>query len=121
MATGIAVAQTNQPAWASDLETDFVACDWHQPALGVQNFNGNDRKSSPSAAIFCRSVLSASLPGAPVVSRFSISTIRPDDEPRASSTPGAYFTFHSTCELRSIFFAPRVAPFKNSSTRSRLL
>ena len=62
-------------------------------------------KSSPSAAIFCRSVLRASLPGAPVVSRFSISTTRPDDEPRASSTPGAYFTFHSTCELRSICFA----------------
>src|SRR5690349_19495770 len=53
--------------------------------------------SSPSASISVRSAVSLRDSGGPVVSRFSVNTTFPLLLPRASRTPGSYFTFHSRC------------------------
>src|SRR5580700_688765 len=100
--------------------TSFDAVGTSRPCASCTSTVTTDR-SSPSPEIFARSGRSTIFAGAPVVSRFSVSTTLPSFVPRASITPGTYFTFHSTCELCVTDFDPWLAPFRKSSTLSRLL
>src|ERR1035441_5421933 len=71
--------------------------------------------SSPSASISVRAAVSRMATAGPVVSRFSVNTILPSFDPRASIKPGSYFTFHSTCPRRGTLWLPRLLPLTKSS------
>src|SRR5215467_15613835 len=76
--------------------------------------------SCPSASIVVRSAASLIFSAFPVVSCFSVSTTLPPLLPRASTTPGSYFTFHSICVSGCTFWLPWLLPLIKSSTSSRL-
>jgi hypothetical protein len=106
-------------AVAGDLESDPVVRRGHRPAFLVERFHLQDCDVFAVGIDLGPVAVSRMATVGPVVSRFSVSTpCRPSSHaPR--STPGSYFTFHSTWPRCGTFWLPWLLPLTNNSTSSR--
>jgi len=73
-----------------------------------------------AALMVPRSAVATIFAAVPAVTRFSVRTTPPFLDARASTTPGAYLTFHSTWPFLVIGCVPRLTPWWKNSAESWL-